>query len=77
MEIRKIFRTGNSQVISIPKEMLKKLNLHEGDQVVLELKDKTINISLLAEKLSQKDGFSQQIESFLKQYEEVLEKLEE
>ncbi len=77
LEIRKVFRAGNSQVISIPKKMLQKLNLHEGDQVVLELKDKTINISLLTEKFSQKDGFPQRMEGFLKQYEEVLEKLEE
>jgi antitoxin component of MazEF toxin-antitoxin module len=36
MEIRRIFRTGNSLVMAIPKAMLKWSGLREGDRVMLQ-----------------------------------------
>jgi antitoxin component of MazEF toxin-antitoxin module len=31
--LRKVFRTGNSVVISLPREALEVLNIHEGTEV--------------------------------------------
>jgi antitoxin component of MazEF toxin-antitoxin module len=30
---RKVFRTGNSVVVSLPREALEYLNIHEGTQI--------------------------------------------
>lgn len=35
--LRKIFRTGNSIVVSIPKDILDELELSEGEDVSIEL----------------------------------------
>ena len=35
--LRKIFRTGNSIVVSIPKDILDELKLSEGEEVSIEL----------------------------------------
>ncbi len=41
LEIRKIFKTGNSLVLSLPVAFLKELELSEGDNVIIEvLQDK-------------------------------------
>jgi antitoxin component of MazEF toxin-antitoxin module len=37
MEVRKVFKTGNSLVISLPLTMLKALNLKDGSHVSLEV----------------------------------------
>lgn len=37
MEVRKIFKAGNSCVISLPIEMLKTLGLREGSHLSLEI----------------------------------------
>ncbi|MDO9573488.1 MAG: AbrB/MazE/SpoVT family DNA-binding domain-containing protein [Candidatus Contubernalis sp.] len=78
MEIRKIFRAGNSQVVTIPAKILKELNLEEGDHVTLEMKgkDKSLIIRPLQEKISGGDEFFDQVEDFLDNYKEALDKLE-
>lgn len=40
MDIRKIFRAGNSYVISLPQKILAELGLKEGAQVVVEFNKK-------------------------------------
>ena len=35
--VRKIYRSGNSTVLALPKEMLDALRLHEGEDVSVEL----------------------------------------
>ena len=42
--IRKVFRTGNSMVVSLPKEMLDALELREGGAVSVELDSERRNI---------------------------------
>lgn len=37
MEVRKVFRAGNSSVVSLPYEMLKALGLKDGSHVSVEL----------------------------------------
>ena len=34
--VRKIFKTGNSMVVSLPREMLDALHLSEGEEVSVE-----------------------------------------
>ena len=35
--LRKVFRTGNSVVISLPREALEYLDIHEGTEVEVDL----------------------------------------
>ena len=42
--IRKIMKSGNSYVISVPMEIIKKLKWIEKQKVVVNLKGKTISI---------------------------------
>ncbi|MDT8900473.1 AbrB/MazE/SpoVT family DNA-binding domain-containing protein [Anaeroselena agilis] len=37
MEVRKVFKAGNSSVVSLPFEMLKALGLKDGSHVSVEL----------------------------------------
>ncbi len=37
MEVRKVFRAGNSSVVSLPFEMLKALGIKDGSHVSVEL----------------------------------------
>jgi antitoxin component of MazEF toxin-antitoxin module len=41
MEIRKIFTAGNSLVIAIPRDMANYLGWHRGDQVLIQLGEKS------------------------------------
>lgn len=45
MLIRKIFRTGNSYVVALTKEILQKLKLKDGSPVIIEL-DEEKNVLL-------------------------------
>ncbi len=38
METRKVFRSGNSLVVSLPKEVVNTLDVREGHQLVFEIK---------------------------------------
>jgi len=38
METRKVFKSGNSLVVSLPKEVVKTLAIREGQQLVFEIK---------------------------------------
>jgi antitoxin component of MazEF toxin-antitoxin module len=46
--LRKIFRTGNSIVVSIPKDILDQLELSEGEDVSVELDMQQNGISFSA-----------------------------
>ena len=46
MLMQKIRKSGNSLVVTIPKEELERLNLREGDTVSLELRKVTHQIEL-------------------------------
>ncbi|HHX76820.1 MAG TPA: AbrB/MazE/SpoVT family DNA-binding domain-containing protein, partial [Firmicutes bacterium] len=71
MEIRKIFRAGNSQVISLPHKVLKTLGLKEGDQVIIELEgDQSKNLVLrpLLSSLSLSREADNSLEEFIETY---------
>ena len=75
---RKIFRTGNSTVVSLPKEMLDALHLTEGEEVSLELDTEHGRI-VVAPSAAEADGvdaeFAAQVADFIDQYRPALEAL--
>jgi len=78
--IRKIFKTGNSLVLSLPKEMLKALKLSNGAGVNVELDQvqRKIVISPIEQPLASSgvdDAFARQLDNFIDQYRPALEEL--
>lgn len=76
--MRKIFRTGNSMVVSLPKEMLDTLKLAEGEAVSVELDADAGHIVIApipagAEGVDAK--FAAQVADFIEQYWPALEAL--
>ena len=47
MEIRKVFRSGNSLVVSLPKEVVDTLVIREGQQLIFEIKVGGVSIKPL------------------------------
>lgn len=76
--VRKIFKTGNSLVISLPKESMKQLGLHEGSEVSVAVDQEhgQIIIQPAAPTLAGIDEtFAQQLDDFIEQYRPALEAL--
>ncbi len=78
--IRKVFRTGNSMVISLPKEALELLNVREGADVSLEL-DRENHLLLVSPVKTPSavagvdEDFARQVAEFIAEYRPALEKL--
>lgn len=76
--VRKIFRTGNSIVVSLPKEVLDGLRLTEGAEVDVHL-DQTRGVITIAPVPSSVRGvdedFARQVSDFIDQYRPALEAL--
>jgi putative addiction module antidote len=76
---RKVFKTGNSLVVSLPKDLLESLGMQDGTDVSVELDRKNRQILIrpdeltLAGDLSQE--FAQQVNEFIDQYRPALEAL--
>lgn len=76
---RKIFKSGNSLVVSLPKELLEPLGMQDGTNVSVELdrENRQINIrptrQMLKTNLSQE--FSRQVDEFIEEYRTALEAL--
>jgi len=78
--LRKIFKTGNSSVISLPKETLDYLHLQEGAEVsvVLDREHRRIVIQPVQTALSEAgvdEAFARQVDAFINQYRPALEAL--
>jgi putative addiction module antidote len=76
--VRKIFKTGNSLVISLPKESIQLLGLQEGSEVsvAVDQEQGRIVIEPAATQLADIDeNFAQQLEDFIEQYRPALEAL--
>ena len=77
--LRKIFKTGNSIVVSIPKDILEQLELSEGEDVSIELnrKQRQIVISPIDKPLavSVNEEFARQVNDFIEEYRPALEAL--
>jgi antitoxin MazE len=76
--VRKVFKTGNSMVISLPREMIENLQLSEGSEVSIELDEdgqrilitpvQPVNAGVDAE-------FARQVADFIETYRPALEAL--
>lgn len=77
--LRKIFKTGNSIVVSIPKDILEQLELSEGEDVTIELdrEQRQIVISPIDKPLavSVDEEFARQVNDFIAEYRPALEAL--
>ena len=76
--VRKIFKTGNSLVITLPKESLHTLGLHEGSEVEVAVDQDRgrIIIEPTAPPLADiTPAFAQQLDEFIEQYRPALEAL--
>ncbi|MBC8508684.1 MAG: AbrB/MazE/SpoVT family DNA-binding domain-containing protein [Chloroflexi bacterium] len=78
--IRKIFKTGNSLVVSLPKEVLDVLQLSDGAGVSVELDQGKRKIVIspveLPLAISGVDAaFARQVDAFIEQYRPALEEL--
>ncbi len=79
--LRRLFKTGNSVVLSLPREMLDALNLADGDEVNLALEEENGRrlIVTKVEKTTPATGvdadFSGHLEEFINQYHSELEEL--
>ncbi|HLA88426.1 MAG TPA: AbrB/MazE/SpoVT family DNA-binding domain-containing protein [Anaerolineales bacterium] len=78
--LRKVFRTGNSVVISLPKEAIELLGISEGSDISIDLdrEKRQIIISPVEEPLAVvgvDETFAQQVAEFIAQYRPALEAL--
>jgi putative addiction module antidote len=77
--LRKVFKTGNSLVVSLPKDLLEPLGVRDGSDVSVELDRQNHQILirpakiLLAGALSEE--FARQVSEFIEQYRPALEAL--
>ena len=79
MQIQTVFRAGNSNVVAIPKDIARELNIKTGEKVVVE---KTASNELVIRKVSRKSKVVSQVEefkrwwsAFLKENAEILDEL--
>lgn len=77
--LRKIFKTGNSMVISIPKEALDTLGVTEGMEVNIDLdREKRQIVITSAQPLAAAgidEEFARQVSEFIEQYRPALDAL--
>jgi antitoxin MazE len=78
--LRKVFRTGNSVVISLPRDALEYLELREGAEIEIsidrenhQLIIKPVEVPLAISSVDEK--FALQVAEFIEQYRPALEKL--
>ena len=80
--LRKIFKTGNSIVVSLPRDAIDYLQMQEGSEVNIELDRKNRQIVITpAEPNLEIAGidpeFVRQVSEFIEQYRPALEELAE
>jgi antitoxin component of MazEF toxin-antitoxin module len=78
MEVRKIFRAGNSCVIALPGYMLESLEMREGSHVSLELSRETQEIIMKPIIVKQKSlaiEFVRLVDKLMLEYDYMLRRL--
>jgi putative addiction module antidote len=78
--IRRLFRTGNSVVVSLPKEALEALHFTDGNSVSVEIDREQKRVILspveMGVELAGIDArFAQQVDEFINEYREALNEL--
>ncbi len=78
VELREEYETGNSMVVSIPKDMLAQIGMVEGTEVDRELDRKNQRIIIkpnLSVVMGVDKEFAHQLDQFIDQYRTALEAL--
>ena len=83
MQTQKVFRAGNSNVVAIPKDLLKEMNIKPGQKVSISKLDNEDSILIKKETgLSTKPGkkvidkeFNKWLKKVMKEDEEILKEL--
>ena len=78
--LRKVFKTGNSVVISLPRDALEMLGISEGSEVSLDIdrENRQLVISPVEEPSAVAgvdESFAQQVADFIAEYRPALEAL--
>ncbi len=77
--LRKLFKTGNSIVVSLPKDMIEPLGVSEGTDVSLELdrENRQIIIRPVDQPIAGDidENFARQLAEFIEEYRPALEAL--
>jgi len=78
--LRKVFRTGNSVVVSLPREALDYLNIQEGAEIeiVLDRENRQVILKPLEMPLAISgvdEKFAHQVAEFIEQYRPALKEL--
>jgi antitoxin MazE len=78
--IRRLFKTGNSTVLSLPKEVLDDLGIKEGERVNLEFDREQRRVIITPVEESFAIGgidqdFARQVNDFIAQYRSALDEL--
>jgi len=78
--LRKVFRTGNSVVISLPREAMEYLNIHEGAEIELNLDRENRQLIIKPVEMPYAisgvdEKFAHQVAEFIEQYRPALEAL--
>jgi antitoxin MazE len=78
--IRRLFKTGNSTVLSLPKEVLDALNIKKGENVNLELDREQRRVVITPVDKSRaipglNEEFARQVDEFIQQYRPALDEL--
>jgi putative addiction module antidote len=76
--VQKIFRSGNSLVVSLPKDILDMLGLDEGAEVSVEIDREQRRIIITPAGLALpgvNEEFARQVTEFIEQYRPALEAL--
>lgn len=78
--LRKVFRAGNSMVVSLPREALDYLNIQEGVEIEVGLDRenrqvtlKPVEVPLAASGVD--EAFARQVAEFIEQYRPALKEL--
>ena len=79
MEVRKVFKAGNSLVLSLPNDVLDALGIKEGTQITIDLdrENKRIIVSPLSVpyKPDISREYADMVEEFITEYEVALKEL--
>ena len=78
--LRKVFRTGNSVVVSLPRDVLEFLDIHEGEEIEVNLDRENRQVIIKPVEMplaisGVDEGFALQVSEFIEQYRTALEKL--
>lgn len=73
----KVFKNGNSIVVTIPKSYAHQLSIRDGSKV--EWKDTKAGLTLIHDKKSKAEGvtpkFAKMVDEFITEHEDVLQEL--